>query len=169
MKQKSVVTFVIAIIAVVGCGPSVQAPVGPGGQKVMMQVVFDRGLEGKTDDQINQLDQLGEYMGSNLVAQLNDTGYAAQLIGSKEEFAAAPGKYLLFVKVVNYNPGSKAARMLVGFGAGTCTLDLHFELYGQESAPLISTDHGRASSWDWDKLARKLNEDLIITVTDRIK
>ena len=40
-----------------------------------------------------------------------------------------PNRFLLIVRMVNYNPGSKAARMLVGVGAGSLVLDTQHLLY----------------------------------------
>jgi hypothetical protein len=53
---------------------------------------------------------------------LGRAGYSARQIDSRSEFDPSSGEYLLPVKVIKYNPGSKAARILVGFGknSGYC-------------------------------------------------
>jgi len=125
-----------------------------------VQVVIDRGLEGKTDDQKNQLNQVGERLEAYVIEIFADNGVTATMIPSRDKFDPVAGQYLLIVKMVNYNPGSKAARMLVGLGAGATSLDLHYELFGAEKAPLLSKDHGRGSSRDWTYLCRTLGKDI---------
>ena len=49
-------------------------------------------------------------------------GYQSRALGLNETFKPAPNTYLLSIKVLKYNPGSKAARMLVGYGAGAVSL-----------------------------------------------
>ena len=95
-----------------------------------VQVLFDRGLEGKTEDEKNQLNQVGERLEAYVIEIFADNGVSAVKIPSRDKFDPATGQYLLTVKMVRYNPGSKAARILVGMGAGATSLDLHYELFG---------------------------------------
>jgi hypothetical protein len=134
-----------------------------------MAVLFDRGLEGKNQDQQNQLNQLGDFFEGYLLAQFNRAGYATTKISVRDQFQAAPGKYLLTVKTVSYNPGSKAARIVVGFGAGATSLNVHFELYGEGAQPLVTKDHGRGSSRDWQFVCRALSKDLVGFVGDALR
>jgi len=73
------------------------------------------------------------------------------------------------VKIIKYNPGSKAARMLVGFGAGSASLDLRFEVYGEGPQPLLVKDHGRGSSRDWQFVCRTLSKDLVKFMGEALK
>ena len=168
MTRISITCVLFVGFLAMGCGAAIKAPVGANGQKVALSVLFDRGLDGKTEDQANQLNQLSDYMVPNLMDQLKNAGYDAVLIEAADAFQPAADTYLLSIKLTNYNPGSKAARMVVGFGAGSCSLDLHYELKGQGDAPMLSKDHGRASSNDWDKIARELNRDILIAVTNKL-
>lgn len=167
MKRISVLSLfvVLATALAISCGPSLKAPTTPDGQPTTIALLLERGLDDKTEDQIEQLNQLGDYMQSDLVNVLKNTGYNVEVVTEEQPFAPAPGKYLMTVEFVKYNPGSKAARIMVGYGAGTCSLDLHYELKGDTEEPLISKDHGRASSDDWDKIARRLNKEMVEDVT----
>ena len=107
-------------------------------------------------------------MEPNLVQWLRDAGYATEVVPAKEAFTPAPGKYLLTVKIVNYNPGSKAARMLVGFGAGSGSLDVRYELMADPTQPIHVREHGRASSRDWQPVCRRINKDIVEDITNKL-
>lgn len=170
MKMRaSVLAVALAAVAVLGCGPGFKAPAAPSGGPMTLSIAFDRGLDGKTEDEQNQLNQLGEWMENDLVRMAGQGGYDARLVGPGEQLELGPGHYLLTIAVVKYNPGSKAARMLVGFGAGSASLDVHYELRGAGAAPLLADDHGRASSKDWNYVARKVNQDIMIAATQAIE
>lgn len=161
---------VVAMLAVVaaagGCGGSLQAPRAPDGGPVGIDLLVDLALEGKDPDRQNQLQQIGDFMEPDITNRLRDTGYEVTAVGAAAEYVPAPGRYLLKIVVVDYNPGSKAARMLVGFGAGSASLDIHYELVGEAPTPIVSRDDGRASSKDWTNVIRRLDKDIVIHITD---
>lgn len=114
--------------------------------------------------------QIGERMERDLKNVLDKRGnYSSRIISSRDDFKQDSGEYLLNVRIVRYNPGSKAARMIVGFGAGSCSLDIHYEFIGSKGNTLISKDDGVGSSLDWQRLARKLNENILESVQTRLK
>jgi hypothetical protein len=156
------------LIALAGCGASVKAPRAPDGGPTKVQVVVDMGYAGKTEDQANQLKQVEDFLKPDLMSRLTDVGYSAEYIAAREQFTAGPGKVLLVVTVLNYNPGSKAARMLVGFGAGSAALDERFELFADGATALLSQDNGRASSKDWTDICRRTNKDMVIAITNKL-
>ncbi len=125
-----------------------------------VSVVFDRGLDGKTQDQQNQLNQVGERLEAYVLEIFGDNGVKAEKIASREVFDPAKTHYLLTIRMVNYNPGSKAARMLVGLGAGATSLDIHYELFSADKTQLLAKDHGRGSSRDWTYVCRTLGKDI---------
>ena len=131
---------------------------------IKVQLLFDRGLEGKTADQKTQLNQLSDYFEKCVAEIFTNNGVPAGVITSRNQFDPASGQYLLTVKTVNYNPGSKAARMMVGLGAGATSLDIHFELFGSDKTPLLAKDHGRGSSRDWKYLCKALGKDMLDAV-----
>ena len=93
-------------------------------------------------------------------------GYEAKLIQNLDEFVAGPDTYLLTAKIKDYNPGSKAARMVVGFGAGSCSMDIHIELFGADNKQIFAKDDHVASGRDWRNVARKLNENILKAIDE---
>jgi hypothetical protein len=107
-------------------------------------------------------------MEGDLVDILNKTGYQATRT-EDATLQAGPGRYLLRLKISNYNAGSKAARMLVGWGAGAAQLDTHFELVADGGAVAVAGDPSVASGRDWKNAARKVNLQTVDSVNARIK
>jgi hypothetical protein len=132
-------------------------------------VLIDRGIEKSfTEDQVRNREQVGEYMEQDLPAVLKKAGFSARLVSKRSEYHAAAGSYLLTVKITNYNPGSKAARMFVGYGAGATSMDTHFELYGRDSKRLFSDNQSVGSGRDWRNVIRKINEETTKAVANKV-
>ena len=132
-------------------------------------VLIDRGIEKSfTDMQVQNRDQVGDYMEQDLPAVLKKSGFNARLISKRSEYKPTAGTYLLTVKITNYNPGSKAARMLVGYGAGATSMDTHFELFGSDSKPLLSDNQSVGSGRDWRNVIRKINEQTTKAVVKKV-
>ncbi|MEI6788074.1 MAG: DUF4410 domain-containing protein [bacterium] len=114
--------------------------------------------------------QMGDRMERDLKNVLDKRGnYESRILRSRDEFKPGAGEYLLSVRIVRYNPGSKAARIIVGLGAGSCSLDIHYELFGPSGNMLLSKDDGCGSSLDWQRLARKLNETMLAAIQARLR
>jgi hypothetical protein len=128
-----------------------------------VQILFDKSYEaGLADKQIEQRNQVVGTMGPDLVRVLQQRGkYKAALIDSRDAFKPAADTYLLVVKITKYNPGSKGARMMVGYGAGAASLDIRYELFGQGKDAILTKDDGVGSSRDWRNCSRKLNENML--------
>ncbi|MEY4515537.1 MAG: hypothetical protein RLZZ450_7659 [Pseudomonadota bacterium] len=76
---------------------------------------------------------------------------------------------MLRVKIANYNAGSKAARMMVGWGAGAAVLNTNFEFYGPDSqAPYVVGSPSVGSGRDWKNSARKVNLQTVDAVIARL-
>jgi hypothetical protein len=132
-------------------------------------VLIDRGIEKSlTEMQVQNRNQVGEFMEQDLPAVLKKSGFNARLLGKRSEYRSSAGSYLLTVKITNYNPGSKAARMLVGYGAGATSMDTHFELYGSGSKPLLSDNQSVGSGRDWRNVIRKINEQTTQAVAKKV-
>jgi len=161
------ILFAITGFFLGGCpGAKMKAPLTGDGRSYSLAVLYDRGItEDKTRDQVEQLHQLGEWAERDLMWMLRRAGYSARQIADRSEFNPSSGEYLLSVRVIKYNPGSKAARILVGFGAGSCSLDRFYELYGDGPEPLLSRDQGVGSSIDYSAVVQKLNQEMIDDVT----
>ncbi|OGP59454.1 MAG: hypothetical protein A2V65_03940 [Deltaproteobacteria bacterium RBG_13_49_15] len=126
-------------------------------------VYLDRGGDDKATK------QMGAWMEGDIKNVLaRRGGYNVRIISSRDEFKSGQGEYLVTLKIIRYNPGSKAARIIVGFGAGYASLDIHYELIGPSGNTLISKDDGCATSLDWQRLGRKLNENILAAIQPRI-
>src|SRR5512139_3134265 len=116
-----------ALLALSACGGH-SAPTMPNGSKVAVMVALDRSVAPEMPaDKAAQYQQVREWMEPDLVELFQSRGYDSGAVTSVD---TAPGRYLLRVKLVNYDGGSKAARMFVGWGAGAARLDASFELIG---------------------------------------
>jgi hypothetical protein len=84
--------------------------------------------------------------------------------------ATEAGRYLLRMNIVDYNGGSKAARMFVGWGAGSARLSVHYELVGANGAVYIMASPNAATGRaDWQHVARKINLDTVDAVNARLR
>ena len=153
----------LVVFLIAGCvGPKVKAPIAKDGGSYRMAVLYDRGIkDDMTAPQIEQLNQLGKWAERDLLWMMKNAGYQARQIQDQAEFDPASGEYLLSVRVIRYNPGSKAARIIIGFGAGATSLDRFYELYGSSSVALLSKKQGVGSSNDWSAVVQKLNREMI--------
>jgi hypothetical protein len=91
---------------------------------------------------------------------LTNAGYTVVAQPNPNAFQPGPDRFLVLVHVVNYHAGSKAARMLVGFGAGSLTLDTKNELYAGPGQLVFSSSGAVGSSRDWQNAARKINQQI---------
>ncbi|WP_321494528.1 DUF4410 domain-containing protein [uncultured Desulfobacter sp.] len=165
MKRSCMAALLMACMLVFGCNQKTTAPTMADGSKNMIMVLFDRGIEDSfTPKQVEWRNEVGTFMEADLVNRLNRTGYSARLIQARSEYTPAKGVYLLPVKITSYNPGSQAARYLVGFGAGACGLDIHYELIDDSNTVLISMDDGAGSSRGWRPCVQKLDNNIVAAI-----
>ena len=158
MKRIGMVLAVIAVMALVltaGAGT-----IGAKGENI--SVVIDRGIESSfTEAQVKNRNQVGDLMDVDLIKLLNKAGYEAHLITDEASFR---GSYLLVVKIKSYNPGSKAARMFVGYGAGSTSMNIRYDLKDGSGKVIQGDDLGVGSSRDWRNVVRKLGEQTVAGV-----
>jgi len=151
-------------LAACGGGRTGSAAKMPDGSRIAVMVHFDPGITPEmAPDRVEQMTQMASWMEDDLLAILDKTGYAAGRVADPAT-PPGPGRYMLHVKIKNYNAGSKAARMLVGFGAGAATLDTHFELLADGGAAVVGGDPSVGSGRDWKNAARKVNLQTVDTV-----
>jgi len=170
MKKYPIVMYlVLCMLLVAGCARAPRAPLTDTGQKIEIMVLSDRGNPAEMSErQYKYRIEVGQYMERDLIKRLRKSGYEASLINSKEEFEARSGRYLLTVKMVSYNPGSSAARILMGFGAGAASLDNKYEFYGTGPEPIMAWDDGVGTSEHWSRLPRKLNSNTVKRITKKL-
>ena len=157
-------------LALFACGGSRagRAPTLPDGSRIAIMVHSDRNITSDmAPDRVEQINQLAQWMERDLLQILEDAGYAPLRIDDPAT-PPGPGRYLLKVKIRNYNAGSKAARILVGFGAGAAVLDTHFELTGSGGEQVVSGDPSVGTGRDWKNAARKVNLQTVDAITGRL-
>lgn len=170
MRKVGILFILFALVLLAGCGGKVKAPRTAEGGKVAIYLLADRGIQpDMSNKEIEQLNQVGDFMEKHFLGLSQKSGYASTLIENNEQFIPGPGKYLLSVKVKRYNPGNKAARMIIGFGAGAVSMDTHYQLFAQGTEPVLVADDGVGSSRDWIFVVAKLNEKMLDAVTEKIK
>ena len=168
-KYPTLTCLILCMLLVAGCARAPRAPLVSTGQRIEIMVFSDRGNPAEmTERQYKYRIEIGQYMERDLIKQLRKSGYEASLINSKEEFEARSGRYLLTVKTVSYNPGSSAARILVGFGAGAASLDTKYEFYGAGPETIMAWDDGVGTSEHWSRLPRKLNANTVKRITEKL-
>jgi hypothetical protein len=159
--------YVRLVVGVVVLALVLAAGVAFGGSKI--SVVIDRGIDSSMNaGQVKNRDQVGEWMEMDLIKLLEKAGFDAQLIKDKSKYKAGAGNYLLVVKVTDYNPGSKAARMMVSYGAGAASMKTHYDLSGNGSH-IGSDDLAVGSGRDWRNVIRKIDEQTVKGVKEKIK
>jgi hypothetical protein len=167
MTRSFLVVLISALVFACG-GRTGSAPKNPDGSKVAIMLFTDRGIQpDMPPDRVQQIDQMSDWMENDLLSILDKAGYAPTRV-TDPSAQPGPGRYVLKVTVKNYSAGSKAARMLVGFGAGAVVLDTHFELFGEGPQPLVIGDPSIGSSRDWTNAARKVNLQTVDAVNARL-
>jgi hypothetical protein len=152
-------SLVLAVaFPVLACVPRANVPAGSVAAGTRMSVVLDRNIPAQLpEDKKRAQAQIGDWMEGDLVNVLRDAGYQSGAVRDPRAAPAGARSYVLAVRLIRYNPGSTAARMFVGFGAGAASLDVHYELRTRDGRVLLSHDDGVGSGADWRKVARVLN------------
>ncbi len=112
-----------------------------------------------TADQVADLKRVGTWMDRDIIKQLTRAGYKARLLKSKSDFKG-PG-HLLIIDVDKYNPGNRAARAFVGFGAGAASLDLDYKIMNSQKKQVGEWKDGVGSSKGGTYCAQTLNRNAI--------
>lgn len=102
--------------------------------------------------------ELRDYMERDLPRRLARYGFDARMIRQRGEHTDA-ARHLLVVHYDSYNPGSSAARIVVGYGAGAASLDMSMSLYQGETVALAWKD-GCGTSGHWTRIINKLDDNL---------
>ena len=169
-KGLIVVTTFLAAAFTIGFVNSVQAV--EKSAQITICVLFDNGVNETLEArQAKAQTQVSDWMADDLVrvfARYTKVGYQAKLIEKRQDFTPQPNNYLLTVKIIQYHAGSKAARMFVGYGAGGVSLKIHYELCADGKNAILTNDDGVFSSREWINAARKLNENMAKTVTEKL-
>jgi Domain of unknown function (DUF4410) len=161
------VALLALLLALSACGGGGKAPTMPGGAKIALLVSFDRGTEGKPPEKVQQVGQLADYAEPDFLAILNKMGYEASRVDDPNT-QPGPGRYVVRYRIIEYNAGSKAARMFVGYGAGSARLDTGYELIGPDGSSYTKGAPSVASSRDWKNAAHKVNQETAKAIDARL-
>jgi hypothetical protein len=170
MNKKTVLAVVVLVLSlIVSIGLIYSSSAQAAASNVTVFVVIDRGIEASfTPAQVKNRHAVSEFMEKDLPPVCKDAGFTAVILKDKANFVSGAGKYLLKVKVTSYNPGNQAARMMVGFGAGTASMDTYYELLGPKMAVLLADKTHITSSVSWQKIIRKIDMDTAKAVARKL-
>ena len=154
----------LALLALTSCA-SQRVARAPDGSAYTLEVFFDHNSGLRNAEQVNQVIS---FMEPDLREILQHSGYQVVQSSNPEAFVPGPNKFLLIIKVVNYNPGSKAARMMVGWGAGALVLDTQHLLYAGPGQLVFQGGGSVGSARDWEYAARKINQQVTKEVTNAL-
>ncbi|MFH0917700.1 MAG: DUF4410 domain-containing protein [Candidatus Omnitrophota bacterium] len=159
-----VVAFIIGFVYPAGAA-EISAP-------TTICILFDNGVNSTLNDrQAKSQERLSDWMDNDLVrvfARYEKSGYQAKRIEKRQDYTPQPNNYLLTVKITEYRPGSKAARIIVGYGAGGVALKIHYELFVDGVKSILSKDDSTYSGREWINAARKLNQNIAKAVIERL-
>lgn len=161
----------LAFSGLMACASRPKAPTTPSGQRLAVMVFLDRTVPPETDPaKAQQLQQVNDFLEPDLVAVLRDSGYEAASVTSVDSAGAgAPGRYTLRVRITDYNGGSMAARMAIGFGAGSARLATEFELLGPSGQSYITgAPQSSTGRTDWRRTVRKVDQEIVAAVNVRL-
>ncbi len=169
-KRIAMLSLCLALLIITGCATKISAPKMTSGDPISLYLVCDKGITSDmTNKQIEQINEVSAFMKNHFLGYASKSGYKPIILEEKAAFRPMPGSYLLAVTIKKYNPGNKALRMTIGFGAGAVSMDIHYDLYADASSSILSRDDGVGSSNpNWIVVPAKLNEKMLIEVTKEI-
>ncbi len=175
MKKYFIIGLFLSAMLVFGCkttqstsSKSVSKPVAPK-KSVSIYVLVDRGYKANMNAFMkSQNNSVGIWMENDLVKILKKAGYKPYLIQNRKAYKRGPGKYLLKVTITEFGGGPPGVRVGWRYRGSVETLDTRYELFGRSSKPLLKKNHETSSSRGWRRCARKLNQDTVQAVTDRL-
>ncbi len=158
----------VSSIIFVACWPVPKSGPTSQGKPIPIFVLVDPGIEKSfTDYQVKNRKQTSAWMEKDIEKMLKKAGYAGYVINKRSEYKAAPGTYLLTIKITDYNPGAKVARMYVGYGVGAASMKVHYELHkGQKQ--ILADDTGAGTGGEWQKAIRKIEVTAIDAVSAKL-
>ncbi len=159
-KNMRKITLLLSLLLLIGtiggCGGKKRVNLNPGVPQNIAVLTLDGNLAGQTVDQKRELDIVMRWMDRDIISSLKRSGFNAALIKDKNNYSRNMGK-LLIVDVDAFNPGSRAARAFVGFGAGASSLDLNYSLLGEDGKNLLAWKDSVGSSKGGTYCAQTLN------------
>lgn len=163
--MKRFALLLMLLIPLVGCNKPQKSALQVDGSKYKVQCLVDAGITADLNEvQVRAQRQMATWMENDLLRLLTNAGYQSAPVSSSNQFKGGAGTYLLQAKIVNYNPGSKAARMFVGMGAGSTSIDIQYQIINGNKKQIVDQADGVGSSRDWNYCCRTLNQRMIATL-----
>ena len=163
LKHSFLFNFLLVFVVLLLAGPA-----AAGSSKGEMSVLSLRGDTSEmTHDQVVELNRVGKWMDRDILKQLKRAGFKAKLIKDRKEFKGSG--HLLIIDVVKFKAGNRAARAFIGFGAGSSSLDLKYDLLDSRGTSLASWEDGAGSSRGGTYCAQTLNRHVIKKLKEVMK
>ncbi|MEE4241207.1 MAG: DUF4410 domain-containing protein [Desulfopila sp.] len=163
MKKLALFLVVLLFLGISsGCGKK-QISLNPEKGQDITVLTMDGNLTSLNDDQQRELDIVMRWMDRDIIQSLNRSGFNATLIKKRNDYNKGMGK-LLIIDVAAFNPGSRAARAFVGYGAGAASLDLDYVLLNDNGGELLRWKDGVGSSKGGTYCAQTLNRNAVAKV-----
>lgn len=147
--------LLLCLFLVAGCGGKTTEPVSSASIPVALLTLDDQITE-KNLELEKELRVTVDWMDRDLLKIFRDAGYQPMLLKKMQDYRTDQGK-LLIVAIERFNPGSRAARAFVGFGAGSASLDVSYKLLDERGALLAEWRDGVGSSKGPTYCAQTLN------------
>lgn len=128
------------------------------GQQQLDVLIEEGGAGDLNDKQYGFRRELRTYMEKDLPRKMARQGINMQLITSPSQNTGAAGSApLLIIRYEVYNPGSTAARMWVGYGAGAASLDISLSLC-KNGKEIQGWKDGVGTSQHWSRIVNTLDD-----------
>lgn len=129
--------------------------------RLKLDVLIDEGNPAEMNEkQYGFRKELRAYMERDLPRKMARQGLDMRLLTSLSQNTGTAGSPpLLIIRYEAYNPGSSAARMWVGYGAGAASLDISLSLCN-EGKEIQGWKDGCGTSQHWSRLINTLDDRL---------
>lgn len=155
--------LILGLSLVNGCGTKKAETASRTTTPIALLTLSD-GISESNPDMERELRLTLEWMDRDLLKLFRESGFQPLILKEMGEYRTDQGK-LLIVNVERFNPGSKAARAFVGFGAGAASLDLGYRLLDERGALLAEWRDGVGSSKGPTYCAQTLNRRALAKVS----
>ncbi len=159
LKKSLLFSFLILFTLLASGCNSTKATFKPGAAGEISVLSLRGDTSKMTNDQVVELKRVCAWMDRDIIKQLNRAGYTAKLLKNRSDFKG-PG-HLLIIDIDRFNPGNRAARAFVGFGAGGSSLDLNYQLFDSQKKLVNEWKDGVGSSKGGTYCAQTLNRNTI--------
>jgi Domain of unknown function (DUF4410) len=164
MKSLSLLPpLLLCLFLVTGCGKKTAEPVSSATIPLALLTLDDQLTE-KNLEVEKDLRVTVDWMDRDLLKIFQDAGYQPVLLKKMQDYRTDQGK-LLIASIERFNPGSRAARAFVGFGAGSASLDVSYKLLDEHGALLTEWRDDVGSSKGPTYCAQTLNRRALAKVS----